>query len=175
MLNLLQKYRQRSQSKNVSKSEFADHFMSRPEHTWILAHTGTKRCFETLFSLLPRELVVEMVRQPFCFVPSEQFKVHGPARYQLRNTVVVFPEFERLLQAGHGEGVAFLAHEVALVLYELESAHDKDPIMAEVEADKFVCDLGLSEDLERLLLTMDESAGKRLRLTYLTFNAFGIN
>lgn len=175
MLNLLQKYRNRTQSKTASKAEFAAYFLDRPEHAWIHASTGTKKCFEQLFTLLPRELVIEMTRQPFCFVPSEEFKAQGAARYQLRNTVVVFPEFERLLRKGTGEGAAFLAHEVALVLYELENAVDKDPIMAEVEADKFVCDLGLADELERLLLTMDESAGKRLRLTYLTFNAFGIN
>ena len=175
MLDLLQKYRNRTQAKTASKAEFVDHFLTRPEHAWILAHAGAKLCFDKLFVLLPRELVIEMTRQPFCFVPSAEFKANGPVRYQLRNTVVVFPEFEKLIKQGSGEGVAFLAHEVALVLYELENAEDKDPIMAEVEADKFVCDLGLADDLEQLLLTMDESAGKRLRLTYLTFNAFGIN
>lgn len=175
MLNLLQKYRNRSQTKTASKAEYAGHFLSRPEHEWINAHAGTKDCFEKLFALLPQNLVVEMIRQPFCFVPSSEFRTNGPARYQLKNTVVVFPEFEALLRQGKGAGVAFLAHEVALVLYEIESAEDKDPIMAEVEADKFVCDLGLADDLERLLLTLDESAEKRLRLTYLTFNAFGIN
>lgn len=175
MLNLLQKYRQRTLAKNVSKADFAAHFIGRPEHEWIVSHPKIKASFETLFNLLPSNLVVEMTRQPFCFVPSEEFREKGPTHYHLRNTVVVFPEFKELLSQGSGEGVAFLAHEVALVLYELENTDDKDPIMAEVEADKFVCDLGLADDLERLLLAMDESAGKRLRLTYLTFNAFGIN
>lgn len=175
MLNLLQKYLNRSQTQAASKAAYAEHFLSRPEHDWIKAHPGTKQCFEKLFTLLPHNLVASMIRQPFCFVPAAEFKANGPVRYQLKNTVVVFPEFEALLRQGSGEGVAFLAHEVALVLYEIESIEDKDPIMAEVEADKFVCDLGLADDLERLLLTLDESAEKRLRLTYLTFNAFGIN
>lgn len=174
MLNLLQKYRNRTSSREASKNDYARHFLTRPEHAWIEAHSGVKHCFEELFLRLPRELVIELVRQPFCFVPSSEFKQQGPARFQLQNTVVVFPEFEQLLRQADGAGVAFLAHEVALVLYELESAADKDPIMAEVEADKFVCDLGLADELERLLLAMDESAGKRLRLTYLTLNSFGL-
>jgi hypothetical protein len=47
-----------------------------------------------------------------------------------------------------------------------------DSIMAEVEADKFVSDLGLMFELEELLLMLDESVEKRVRLTYLTINHF---
>jgi hypothetical protein len=44
--------------------------------------------------------------------------------------------------------------------------------MAEVGADKFVCDIGLADELEDLLLMLDETIEKRLRLTYLTINHF---
>lgn len=176
MLNLLQKYRQRAQQpKLFTKEECLTLFLNRPEHAWMQDKAGVLRCFRTLFERLPRALSTDLVKNPLCFVPSEEFKQQGPARYELRNTVVVFPEFLEMLEQGEGTGVAFLAHEVALVLYELENPRERDPLMAEVEADKFVCDLGLADELEDLLLSMDESTGKRLRLTYLTLSAFGVN
>ena len=50
-----------------------------------------------------------------------------------------------------------------------------DPMMAEIEADKFVCDLGLADQLEQFLLALDESPEKRLILTQLSLKALGIN
>ncbi len=67
--------------------------------------------------------------------------------------------------------MAYLAHELAFLLYELEESKT-DPLMAEVGADKFVCDIGLADELEDLLLMLDETIEKRLRLTYLTINYF---
>jgi hypothetical protein len=119
-------------------------------------------------------LLATFMRQPVSFVRSQEFNSASPTRYQMNSTVVVFPEYQRLLTRSNGQAVAFLAHEVALVLYELEDV-EKDPLMAEVEADKFVCDLGLADELEQFLLAMDESSEKRMRLTYLTFKALGIN
>jgi hypothetical protein len=89
----------------------------------------------------------------------------------LTNTVVIFPEFLKLLKSPKKAAVAYLAHELAFLLYELEEAK-ADPLMAEVGADKFVCDIGLSDELEELLLMLDETVEKRLRLTYLTINYF---
>ena len=89
----------------------------------------------------------------------------------LSNTIVVFPEFQNLLRSDKKSAVAYLAHELAFVLYEMEGGK-KDPLMAEVEADKFVCDIGLTFELEDLLLMLDETIEKRLRLTYLTINHF---
>lgn len=174
MLNLLQKYRHRALSRTSSKQEYVRYFLSLPEHAWVGKHAGVQRCFDELFLRVPMALVADLLRHPFCFVPSVDFQAKGAACFQMKNTIVVFPEFEALLRQGEGAGIAFLAHELAMVLYELENAADKDPLMAEVEADKFVCDLGLADELEQLLLAQDESDGKRLRLTYLTFNAFGV-
>jgi hypothetical protein len=175
MLNLLQRYRHRALSRSSSKQDYVRYFLSQPEHAWIGAHAGVQRCFDELFLRVPLALVADLLRNPFCFVPSSEFQEKGTARYQMKNTIVVFPEYEQLLREGEGAGIAFLAHELAMVLYELEDAADKDPLMAEVEADKFVCDLGLADELEQLLLAQDESDGKRLRLTYLTLNSFGVD
>lgn len=173
MLNLLQKYRRQSQAQ-VTKQQYLSHFLAQEEHAWITDDKSIRECFEALFTRLPLALAGDLLRQHLCFVPSAEYKKQGAARFQLKNTVVVFPEFQRVLSRDLQAGTAFIAHEVGLVLYELSNPADRDPLMAEVEADKFVCDLGLSDELEQLLLTQDETDAKRLRLTYLTLNAFGV-
>jgi hypothetical protein len=173
MLNLLQKYRRQNLAP-VSKQQYLSHFLAQEEHGWIERDADIRSCFEALFTRLPLSLAGDLLRHHLCFVPASEYKQQGPSRYQLKNTVVVFPEFQRVLSRDLQAGTAFIAHEVGLVLYELSNPADKDPLMAEVEADKFVCDLGLSDELEQLLLTQDETDAKRLRLTYLTLNAFGV-
>jgi hypothetical protein len=176
MLNLFQKYRRPiALTQKQHRQQFSSYFFSQDDHAWIVEDSQILKTFEELFKRLPTALLTNLMKQPLSFIPSSVFKAQGPSRYQLKNTIVIFPEYLELLKSSKIEAVAFLAHEVALVLYELESTEDLDPMMAEVEADKFVCDMGLSDELEQLLLSMDESAEKRLRLTYLTFKAFGIN
>jgi hypothetical protein len=176
MLNLFQKYRRPAAPSNREQREqFSTYFFAQDDHAWISAQPQTRIAFEQLLARLPSALLVNLMRHPLLFVPSQSFQKNGAARYQMGNTIVVFPEYQRLLTRKGLEAVAFLAHEVAMVLYEIENVEDKDPLMAEVEADKFVCDIGLADELEQLLLGMDESSEKRLRLTYLTFKSLGIN
>jgi hypothetical protein len=111
-----------------------------------------------------------MTKNPIVFVPSENLK-SSTFGSMLANTIVVFPEFQNLLNTEKKSAVAYLAHEIAFTLLELEGMKG-DSIMAEVEADKFVSDLGLMFELEELLLMLDESVEKRVRLTYLTINHF---
>ncbi len=174
MLNLFQKYRRSAASNHNQREAFKTYFFQNDDHRWITESPRVKENFEKLFDRLPMGLLATFMRQPVSFVRSQEFNAASPARYQMNNTVVVFPEYQRLLTRSNGQAVAFLAHEVALVLYELEDV-EKDPLMAEVEADKFVCDLGLADELEQFLLAMDERSEKRMRLTYLTFKALGIN
>jgi len=176
MLNLFQKYRRTAAPWNRDQREkFSTYFFAHEDHAWISANPQIQQAFNDLFARLPSAFLVNLMRHPLSFVPSQAFQRNGAARYQLGNTIVVFPEYQRLLTRKGLEAVAFLAHEVAMVLYEVETQDDKDPLMAEVEADKFVCDIGLADELEQLLLGMDESSEKRLRLTYLTFKSLGIN
>ncbi len=176
MLNLFQKYRRTpSSSQRDLRQQFKDYFFAQSEHAWISENKLTRGHFETLFDRLPSALLANFMRHPLFFVTSKTYQFEGASRFQMKNTVVVFPVYEELLAKKSLEAVAFLAHELALVIYDLDEQSEKDPLMAEVEADKFVCDIGLADELESLLLSMDESAEKRLRLTYLTFQAFGVN
>lgn len=171
MMNLIQKFLSKNPNTQIRKN-FSHYFFSMPEHEWI-NDSEAKKNFERLFKHLPVGLMdVMMTKFPIVFIPSQMMKqnIHAP----IYNTVVIFPKFQELIQSSKGSAVAYLAQELAYIIYELET-ESRDPLMAEVEADKFVCDLGLSNELEELLLSMDETIEKRLRLTYLTINYFTKN
>jgi len=172
MLNIIQKYFKKDRSdKNQLRLNFDAYFFSLPEHQWI-NDENVKNNFKVFFKHLPAGLIETlMTSQPLTFVPSEQIKGQRKLGEVLSNTVVIFPEFQKLLKTNNPAAVAYLAHELGFILYELEDAKS-DPLMAEVGADKFVCDLGLADELEKLLLMLDETIEKRLRLTYLTINHF---
>ncbi len=172
MLNLIQKFFKKDRSeKGMIRENFSFYFYSLPEHQWIVDNNH-KPHFDKLFQHLPVGLIEAMMtKYPVVFIPSEIYRPQRQMGAVLSNTVVVFPEFQKLLKTPKRAAVAYLAHELAFLLYELEEAK-KDPMMAEVEADKFVCDIGLSDELEDLLLMLDETIEKRLRLTYLTINHF---
>lgn len=171
MLNLIQRFFTKDKSnRSEVRKNFSHYFMRLPEHAWIMGSPAEDH-FEKLFSLLPSTLLeVLMTKYPVTFVASHELRTQKPGAV-LTNTIVVFPEFRKLLMTNKRSAVAYLAHELAFIIYELEEGKN-DPLMAEVEADKFVCDLGLTFELEELLLMLDETVEKRLRLTYLTINHF---
>ncbi len=175
MTNLIQKFFKKDRfNKSQTRKEFSRYFLSLPEHQWIVGRPAEDH-FEKLFQHLPLGVLDVLIHKyPVIFVPSETLKQKNKVGHVLHNTVVVFPEFQKLLMTRKSASVAYLAHELAFILYELE-APELDPLMAEIEADKFVCDLGLAEELEQFLLMLDETIEKRLRLTYLTINHFTKN
>lgn len=174
MMNLLHRFLSKDHTdRSQVRKNFVHHFFSMPEHQWI-TEDGVKAHFENLFARVPAKLLETMMQKyPVVFIKSEFMRDHYGQRpgAMMSNAIVVFPEFQNLLKTKKGSAVAWLAHELAFVIYELESER-VEPIMAEVEADKFVCDLGLTFELEELLLMLDETVEKRLRLTYLTINHF---
>lgn len=175
MMNLIQKFliKDRSNKSEVRK-KFSSYFFSLPEHEWILTNCYRTH-FDKLISLVPAgALEAMMTKHPIVFVQSQSIQRPINPGHIMVNTIVVFPEFQKLLQSEKAAAVAYLAHEIAFVLLELEG-HKAGSLMAEIEADKFVSDLGLTFELEELLLMLDESIEKRLRLTYLTINHFTEN
>src|SRR5690606_14256622 len=174
MMNLIQKFFSPAKNKAQIRHNFSTYFYSIPEHQWIL-ETCNREHFDNLFAHLPTGVLEAMMtKYPIVFSRSEDLRLKERVGLYLSNTIVVFPEFQKLLASNKKSGVAYLAHELAFVLLELEGVKC-EPIMAEVEADKFVCDLGLTFELEEFLLMLDESVEKRLRLTYVTINHFKEN
>lgn len=171
MLNLIQKFLSKDRTnKSHIRKNFNSYFFSLPEHEWIVG-SYVQYHFEKLFSHLPANLLEAlMTKHPVVFVKSSDVNLQNPSDI-ISNKIVIFPEFQKLLNSDKKAAVAYLAHELAFVLLELEGAKG-DSLIAEVEADKFVSDLGLIFELEELLFMLDETIEKRLRLTYLTANHF---
>jgi hypothetical protein len=171
MMNLIQRFLSKDRTnKSVLRNNFKTYFFSQPEHQWI-ATSNARGHFDELFSRLPSGVLdAMMTKYPVSFIPSSALRARS-SQNSFGNTIVVFPEFQKLVEGSKKSAVAYLAHELAFVLYELEQ-YKQDPLMAEVAADKFVCDLGLMFELEELLLMLDETVEKRLRLTYLTAHHF---
>ena len=175
MMNLIQRFlsKERTSKAHIRKN-FIQYFYSLPEHSWIL-ESSAREHFDKLFAHLPANLLESMMtKYPVVFIPSSELKDNHRPGTVMANTIVVFPEFQRLLMSDKKSAVAYIAHEVAFILLELEGVKG-DVLMAEVAADKFVSDLGLTFELEELLLMLDETIEKRLRLTYLTINHFTEN
>lgn len=171
-MDLIQRFFNKEKGNRAEiRKNFSTYFFSLPEHEWINS-SSCKDHFEKLFKILPSSLLAAlMTKYPVTFVRSQEMKGHHHSGMALSNTIVVFPEFQKLLSSSKRSAVAYLAHELAFVIYDLEIGN-QDSLMAEVEADKFVCDLGLVFELEELLLMLDETVEKRLRLTYLTIHHF---
>jgi hypothetical protein len=172
MFNLIQRFFTKDIfNRQLIRTQFSEFFFSMPEHNWV-SEGQLRSHFEDMFSVLPVGLLdVLMKKHAVTFLKSEELRTAGNVSRSHKNTIYIFPEFQKLLLTNRRSAVAYLAQELAFVLYELEESH-ADPLMAEVEADKFVSDLGLTFELEELLLMLDETAEKRLRLTYLTANHF---
>lgn len=172
MMNLIGKFFNKDKlNKSHIRHDFSSYFFSLPEHQWIHDISASAQ-FENLFSHLPIGVLDAMMKKyPITFMTSDDFRKKNNQGMSLTNSIVVFPQFQKMLKENQSYSVAYLAHELAFVLYELEELK-KDPLMAEVEADKFVCDIGFGEELEQFLLKLDETTEKRLRLTYLTIDYF---
>ncbi|HXH76410.1 MAG TPA: hypothetical protein VNJ08_15670 [Bacteriovoracaceae bacterium] len=173
MMDLIQRFFSREKTNRTeTRKNFSVYFFAQPEHQWI-TNSSSKVHFEKLITLLPSSLLEAlMTKYPITFVPSYAMKGKSPGTV-MTNTIVVFPEFQKLLLSDRPSALAYIAHELAFVLWEFEGKKpDSDPLMAEIAADKFVVDLGLTFELEELLLMLDETIEKRLRLTYLTINHF---
>lgn len=172
MMNLIQRFLSKDRSnKSQIRKNFISYFYSLPEHEWILEES-IKAHFDKLFSHLPANLLEKlMIKYPVVFSPSQMMRVGDISVQMMKNTIVVFPKFQNLLRTDKKSAVAYLAHELAFILLELEG-FEGDEFLAEIEADKFVSDLGLTFELEELLFMLDETLEKRVRLTYLTINHF---
>ncbi|MFA7614307.1 MAG: hypothetical protein WCY48_08720 [Candidatus Caldatribacteriota bacterium] len=167
MFNFITRFFQTNHSTQKNYRErFAEYFFSQPEHQWFDEQIHNH--FQKLFKHLPVGVLKYLQnQQPVQFIQAKDF---NPGM-NLTSYIVIFPEFEKLIRSSKKSAVAFLAQELALILLEAEESH-LDELTRELEADKFVSDLGFTFELEELLLMLDESVEKRMRLCYLTSHHF---
>src|SRR5688572_6885689 len=111
MLNLIQKFLSKDRSnKSHIRKNFSAYFFSQPEHQWIV-ETCNRAHFDKLFAHLPSGVLEAMMsKYPVTFIPSYAMKEERHMGMALSNSVVVFPEFQRLLMSDKKSAVAYLAH-----------------------------------------------------------------
>lgn len=167
MFNFITRFFQTNHSTQQDYRErFAEYFFSQQEHQWF--DDKIKAHFQKLFLHLPVGVLKHLqCENPVLFIQSKSFH----PGMDLKSYIVIFPEFEELIRSSQKAAIAFLAQEIALLLLESEEPQLNE-ITRELEADKFVSDLGFTFELEELLLMLDESVEKRMRLCYLTSHHF---
>ncbi|MFZ4714322.1 MAG: hypothetical protein ACOYL6_11435 [Bacteriovoracaceae bacterium] len=156
----------KKKEKEITLTELKADFFSEPLHAWMNESTFVKRAMESFLDSLPKEALNFMGTHQVLMLKSS-------GRYALAvqpgsHVIVIFPELYKLLSSfSFDTALMMMAHELGHILYE----HGKkiiDPLMAQVEADRFAIHLGYGHELEIFLLEQPESIEKRTRLTYLT-------
>lgn len=136
-LNILQK--------NI---DYLELFFSDRAHNWIRKDKDIYRAFVLLFECLPRNVKRSLLKKKkLTFIRSEQnfaTTIEAPSD---RSLVIVYEELIKLFKGPlFPQGVAVLAHEIGHII----NNHSKRKISmleAQFEADKFVIDIGLEEEL----------------------------
>jgi hypothetical protein len=143
-------------------------FLRRPEHAWL---AGDRLLLDRMVGFLcaipaaDLALILEERRLLLLFCNQKM----SCAFYQFsgREVVLVFPELRSLLaSAQYLEAYAVLAHEFGHIALG-HSRKKIDPLMAQLEADRYAAGLGYGEELFRVLRIEHPSAEIRARLTAL--------
>ncbi len=154
--NLIKKLRSPKKNKSDEKSvyyfsdfkKFREEFFENPHHTWIKEHPAIVRSFDHLFDLLTLEQVSKLFYKTNIIFLKGNGKI-SCSLPSLPNThfILVFPELYQLLKsASPTHALAILAHELGHILCE-HTQNNIHPIIAQFEADQFVCALGLKKEL----------------------------
>ena len=149
----INKFRKEKKSKKsihyfADFKQFRARFFDSPYHLWIKEDISIVRSFDHLFDLLTLEQVDKL------FIKTNVVFLKGNGKIScslpsLPNThfILVFPELLQLLKsASPTHSLAIIAHELGHILYE-HNQNSIHPIIAQFEADQFVCSLGLKKEL----------------------------
>lgn len=155
-------------SKNKSKSELIAEFLDLPEHKWLLDDKFIHANFYDFLTTLPKNLLQKLIKvNGVRYFPSTG-KYGCAINSSGFNVVLVFPEIINLLKStAKSNFKGILAHELGHII--LGHGHRSlTQLEAQVEADRFACELGFLDDIEEFLMDCPESIEKRVRLSYLT-------
>lgn len=154
--------------RKLEKQQIVSFVLGRGEHLWIQENNCLLAHISDFLERLPRDVLNET------FVMKDTIFARSNGKYACsvstmeQNLIIIFPEIYNLLtKYNDGWAKAVLAHELG----HIHLGHSKnmdDPMEAQVDADKFACDMGYLDNLEAFLHDQVESVEKRVRLTFLT-------
>lgn len=152
-------------SKVISQRDlYWDEFILLPHHDWIKENKYLTHSFQKLFSLLT-DYQFEKVRQhKIYFLKANALYSCSISLQDKCNVIMVFPDLQRMLHAlVPDKGLAILAHELGHIVNQ-HYARVIESLKSQIEADRFVIDLGLGLELQEVLLDYPDSKECRTRL-----------
>ena len=154
--------------KEVRKVDLVKFILSQEEHNWIREDQYVHAHFTEFLEGLPKRVLEDVFLKKVTFFVRSTGKYACSVTPLQQNIIIVFPEVYQLLtKTFSGWAKAVLAHEIGhIILSHTESM--EDPMEAQVDADKFACDMGYLDQIEEFLHEQPESIEKRVRLSFLT-------
>ncbi len=174
---MLKGLRSRFIKRNISREQllkrFQVKFYNDTHNKWIVKDRYIKRNLDYLFSILPDDFYrFFLSKKRLCLVSSRgryASAIIPPANTAI---VMIYPELKNILHSVLADrGLAVIAHEFAHIIL----GHDKrdiDWLEAQVEADKFVMNIGLSAELQSILDDEAPTIENRVRMSYCVSEAF---
>ena len=142
-------------------------FVNTLEHAWIKEDKYLNSSFEEFFSNLKANHLKIMSDKKVLILRSNG--MYSCTFENMDQTIIiVFPDLSKMLKSFDSRiGQAILGHELGHVILN-HSVRKIDLMTAQIEADRFACEIGYTQEIEEFLLSMPESTEKRMRLSYLT-------
>ncbi len=147
-------WRERKHSgKRLDQATLISEFLLRSDHLWIRQNRILQsRIVELLSKLTERDLVRLFIEEKTVISYSDGLWSCTFSNHQQENVILIFPRLLKLfLSAEYPQAQAILAHEIGHILL----GHHKKTVsilQAQLEADSFAKELGLSDELAHALL-----------------------
>lgn len=157
---------------SLKRNQLVQLYLSLPEHQWICDDKYIMGCFDDFLMAMPKKFLIQILDENGVRFMSSAGKYGCAIPRSKASVVLLFPEIVNLLKSTAISSVkGMLAHELGHILLN-HGDRDISILEAQVEADRFACDLGYHEEIENFLLELPESIEKRVRLSYLTSYLF---
>lgn len=146
------------------RDTFWDDFLLLPHHEWIKENKYIIHSFQKLFALISDGQLEKIRHEKIYFLKANALYSCSISLQDKCNIIMVFPDLQRMLQAlVPDKGLAILAHELGHILNQ-HYARPIETLKSQIEADRYVIDLGLGLELQEVLLDYPDSAECRNRL-----------
>jgi hypothetical protein len=150
---------------------FLNNFSSQPDNDWIISDRYLQRIIVDFFKELPQDTLEYFAKRPLVLVPVSAHLACAIGEKDALDIILLFPEMvKKLKSADPRNALAVLAHEIGHLYYR-HSLRKIDRLQAQVEADRFACQMGYGLELVETLENFPD-IDTRVRITYITAEYF---
>lgn len=173
MLELFRRSKTHKENLSEKRSKLKRSFLANKENQWILKDRYLLESFKSFFDRLNENQVTRLLKErPIAFIKAQGKYACALSAQKDFHIIMIFPEIEKMLKSPlPEEGLAILAHEVGHIFYQ-HSYREIDPLEAQIEADSFACDMGLTLPLESFLQKYEHTIEGKVRISRITCRHF---